>query len=281
MVAALLLALPLSPLFAVMLAAFLLVLAFFLVEAVRLRDWRLWLALGGLLALSLAAVWLLGDRLLSGVASDPLTLLHRWLRAAAHWQAYYSERASGWMQKVFRTTPDALHPWILLAYGVARPFLPAALFDVAANALWRGIALWRALGWALLLPFLTAAPFWARQRTGWRSPAMGTSLLVWTAILAASFRGGGDQWDNPRYRVAWIGLQAALAAWVWVTARDARSPWVRRAVVSLGLILLWWVPWYLRRVTPLHWPVADVFLTLGLGTLSAGLYLLWDVWRAQ
>ena len=279
--AALLLALPLSPLFAVMLAGFLLVFAFFLVERERLRDWRLWLGLGGMLLLALGAVWLLGDRLLPGAASDPLTLLHRWMRAAAHWQAYYSERASGWMQKIFRTTPEALHPWILLVYGVMRPFLPAALFDLVSNPLWRGIAVWRSAGWALMLPFLTVAPLWAWKQKGFRSPETGVSLLVWAAILAASFRGGGDQWDNPRYRVAWIGLQAALSAWVWASARETRSPWLRRTLVSMGLILLWWVPWYLRRVTPLSWPVSDIFLTFGLGLLSAGLYLMWDLWRER
>jgi hypothetical protein len=105
--------------------------------------------------------------------------------------------------------------------------------------------------------------------------------LVWAAILAASFRGGGDQWDNPRYRVAWIGLQATLSAWVWVSVRETHSSWLRRALVSMGLILLWWVPWYLRRVAPLSWPVSDVFLTFGLGLLSAGLYLTWELWRER
>ena len=278
---ALLLSLPLSPLFALMLAAFLLFFSFFLAEGKALHNWRLWLALGGLLIVSLAVIWLFGDRLLPGAASDPLTLLHGWLRATARWQGYYAERASGWMQKIFRSTPNALHLWILLAYGVVQPFLPAALFDIGSNPLWRAIALWRALGWASLLPFLTVAPFWAWKRSGFRSPPMGLSALVWAAVLTASLRGGGDQWDNPRYRVAWIGLQSALAAWVWVTVRASGSLWLRRTIVSLGLIFLWWIPWYLRRVTPLPWPVSDVFLTLGLGLLSAGLYLVWDFWRAR
>jgi hypothetical protein len=44
----------------------------------------------------------------------------------------------------------------------------------------------------------------------------------------------------------------------------------------LGFILAWFVPWYLRRVTPLEWPVQDVFKTVGLGLASAVLFFMWD-----
>jgi len=40
--------------------------------------------------------------------------------------------------------------------------------------------------------------------------------------------------------------------------------------------LLWFVPWYLHRYTPLTWPVVDLFKTLGLGLATAVLVLLWD-----
>ena len=100
-----------------------------------------------------------------------------------------------------------------------------------------------------------------------------------TGILVASLRGGGDPWDNPRYRVTWIGLQAVLAAWVWVKQRQDESGWGRRVLIGMGLLLVWWVPWYLRRVTPFEWPIQSVFLTLGLGLASTGLYLIIDwIW---
>jgi CDP-diglyceride synthetase len=83
-------------------------------------------------------------------------------------------------------------------------------------------------------------------------------------------------WDNPRYRVAFIGLQVSLAAWVWIEQRRAPDPWFRRAIVAIGAILLWFFPWYLRRYYGLQWPVEDLFLTLGLGICTAALYWIWD-----
>ncbi len=276
----LLFSIPLSPLFAVMLAGMLFFFAFFLGGSQWLKDWRVWAVLVGLLLLGLLVVTLLGDQILPGGNSNPIVLLQRWLRQAARWQAYNSEHASGWMQKIYRATPKWTHTWLLLAYGVARPFLPAALFDSSAS-IWQAIAIWRSLGWALLLPFLVAAPLIAWRKSGWRNPAMGLSILVWAGILLASFRGGGDGWDNPRYRTTWIGIQSALAAWVWVVQKRDQSPWLRRLFVALGLIFLWFVPWYLTRLTMIQWPVQDVFLTLGLGILSAAVYWVFDILRLR
>ena len=173
---------------------------------------------------------------------------------------------------------------MLLGYGIVQPFLPAALGDASGAAVWRGIAIWRAVGWALLLPLMIYAPLRAirridrEQRPGWstRRLVLGLSLVVWIGILIAAYRGGGDQWDNPRYRAAFAGLQAVLAAWVLVAQRRAPDPWLRRAVVGIGLILFWFLPWYLRRYLYFPWPVDDVFKTLALGIASAVLFWVWD-----
>jgi len=277
MVVPILIAFPLSPLFGLMLAGMMGMFAIFLGGGRWLRDWRVWAVLIGLVVLGMIVVAVFGEQILPGGASNPVLLLQRWLKQAGRWQAYNAEHASGWMQKTFRSTPVWAHTWLLLFYGVARPFLPAALFDSAA-AIWQAIAVWRSLGWALLLPFLIIAPLVGWRRDGWRSPAVGLSILVWTGILISSFRGGGDQWDNPRYRVIWIGFQASLAAWVWITLRRDGSPWLRRVLVGMGLFLIWWVPWYLRRVTTFAWPIQGVFVTLGLGVVSVLLFLCIDIW---
>jgi hypothetical protein len=152
--------------------------------------------------------------------------------------------------------------------------LPAALIDVTGAPVWRLIAVWRAAGWTLLLPFLLYAPLRAWRKVGLER---ALSLAVWLVILVASFRGGGDSWDNPRYRLTFAGLQVALAAWVLVEQRRAPDPWLRRVLVGAGLVLLWFVPWYLRRYLHLDWPVVDLFKTLGLGIASAVLYWIGDV----
>jgi hypothetical protein len=277
LVAPILIALPLSPLFGVMLAGMLGAYALVLGGSRLVKYWRVWAVLAVLVLIGMVVIAVFGEQILPGSASDPISLLQRWLKQAGRWQAYNAEHASGWMQKIFRSSPAWMHNWFLLIYGVVRPFLPAALFDSAA-LIWQGIAVWRSLGWTLILPFLVTAPFISWQRDGWRSPAVGLSILVWIGIFLSSYRGGGDQWDNPRYRVIWIGLQATLTAWVWITLRQEKSAWLRRVLVSMGLILIWWVPWYLRRVTVLMWPIQDVFWTLGLGVFSALIYLGIEIW---
>jgi hypothetical protein len=100
--------------------------------------------------------------------------------------------------------------------------------------------------------------------------------MVWITILIASFRGGGDQYDNPRYRVTFIGLQAILVAWALFEQRRAEDPWLRRALVGLLLVLIWFIPWYIRRRYDFYWPVQDVFKTVGAGLACAVLYFIYD-----
>ncbi len=111
--------------------------------------------------------------------------------------------------------------------------------------------------------------------------ARGMSLVIWIVILLASFRGGGDVWDNPRYRAAFAGLQVALVSWSWIAYRRSGDPWMRRILIAVGVMLAWFIPWYLRRYTPLEWPVVDLFKTIGLGAASAVLLLFWDWVRAN
>jgi len=79
-------------------------------------------------------------------------------------------------------------------------------------------------------------------------------------------------WDNPRYRVTFIGLQAGLAAWVWYERQQLKLPWLRWVAISLGIFLAWFFPWYLQRSGVIRWPIQNVFLTIGLGILSVILF---------
>jgi hypothetical protein len=279
---ALLLNLPVSPPFTALMVAILGVMALVMAKSLfgeRLyRRFRIGLIAGGLILLVIIGLWLSMRQLTPKAGDNLLALTGYWIRKSAEWQAFLSRHASGWIQKIFKSTPTWTHIPLLLGYGVVQPFLPAALITPTEASFWRWIGIWRAAGWAVLLPFLIYAPLRAWTRKGTGDFTKGLSLAVWMTILTASYRGGGDLWDNPRYRVAFASLQVALVAWAWMEQRRTADPWLRRAMVSVALILAWFVPWYLQRYLQL--PVGDLFKTFGLGIASAVLYILWD-WARQ
>jgi len=240
-----------------------------------LRQPRFWMLIGVMAIVAAAGIWLSWGRLAPEGINNPVALVSWWLKQSAKWQATVARRASGWLQRLFKTMPGWTHVPFLLLYGVAQPFLPAAILQ-SSIPLWRGIAIWRALGWTALLVLLAFATLRAWGRHGRGELASGMALVVWGGILLASLRSGGDLWDNPRYRTAFTGLQAALVAWAWVEQQRRPNPWLRRIAVSAGLILAWFLPWYLRRYTPIPWMVVDLFKTIGLGLASAVLYGIWD-----
>ncbi len=127
------------------------------------RRW-FWLILGLLLVVGLAGLWFVLREVVPARITNPIAMLSWWLRKSASFQAYLSEHASGWMQKIFDFTPDWTHLPMLIAYGVVQPFLPAALIAGSEAPIWRFVAVWRSLGWTLLLAFLVYAPFHAFRR---------------------------------------------------------------------------------------------------------------------
>ncbi len=276
----LLLSLPLSPPFAGLLLVAIVLTALLMRRKAapkrRLPGWQIILILSLVALLILAAIWVAWKEFAPSDISNPLELFTWWIVKTADWQAYINTHASGWMQKIFHSTPEYLHAPLLIGYGVLRPFLPAALIAGSEALIWPWITIWRAIGWTILLLLLVYAPLRAWSVRDRDRLAQVLTIVIWLGIIIASFRGGGDQDDNPRYRAVFASLQIALAAWAWVAYRRSKDAGFRRALVSIGIILLWFVPWYLRRYTPVVWPVVDLFKTIGLGVISAVLYILWD-----
>lgn len=244
-------------------------------KAINRSPW-FWLVLGVVVILVLISLWLTLSQLAPASKSNPVSVVIWWARRSAELQAYASKHASGWMQKIFKLTPAWTHLPMLLAYGVTQPFLPAAIVVSSQAPIWPWIALWRSLGWTILLALLLYAPLLAISQRRAGALARVLSLIAWAGILIASFRGGADMWDNPRYRATFAGLQAALVAWAWVEHRRVADPWLRRALVSLAATVIWFVPWYVGRYTAFDWIVDDPFKTLALGLASALLFSLWD-----
>ena len=76
---------------------------------------------------------------------------------------------------------------------------------------------------------------------------MWLSLLMWTWILLAALRAGGDKWDNPRYRTILFLWQALVAGYVWVWWRETHNLWFVRVVACEVAFLLIFTQWYASR----------------------------------
>lgn len=241
-----------------------LVLVYLALEEWRpLRSWRVWLVIGAVAALLLAyfVVRYLGDGL--------------WLVESARWQAYVSQNASGWVAREFERMPVWMQVPFLVGYGILRPLLPAAIVD-SAPVVWMAIGIWRALGWTILLALLLYATYVALRNRAWKQPVGALLFSSWLVTFVASYRGGGDLWDNPRYRSAFAAVQVAVAAWVWVQHSRVKGPWLRRLVGGGVLALAWFIPWYLRRYTDITWNIVNLDQVIGLGLVSVVLLVIWD-----
>jgi hypothetical protein len=202
-----------------------------------------------------------------------------WWGLVIDYQAYTTVSASGKLGAIFGRIPEWTHYPYLVIYGLVRPLLPAALVAYESGWLWHSIAIWRAVGWTGLFGLFLYANLLAFKEKSWREIIGSLLFITWIGILFASIRGGGDLWDNPRYRVTVAGLQASAAAWALWRYRETRDPWLRRVLVTVGLIIGWYLAWYIdRQVVDYGWPVTNMITLTVLAFLSSGLYIFWD-WK--
>ena len=235
-----------------------------------------WLALALAAILALLGGYLALRQFAPVEVSNPVDVFSYWLRKAVDLQAYFSKGASGWLQKIFRNTPEWTHLPVLTFYGILRPFLPAALVVPSQAPIWTWITLWRAAGWTILLGLLAYATLHAWLKKGTDNFSRILTIIIWLVMIIASLRGGGDQDDNPRYRAIFASLQISLAAWGWMEQKRSSDPLFRRALVTVIFIMAFSLLWYLRRLYYIPWAEADPFRVIGFGLACGVLYSLWD-----
>jgi hypothetical protein len=186
---------------------------------------------------------------LLGVVSVGLILLSwEWFESSASLDLKMTVLNSGIVQKAIEEAGEGLRIPFVIVYGLTQPVLPAAIAEVALP-IWKTVVILRALGWYGLVPLLLFG-FW---RVWKAQPDNERQILVWMSgfiiiwILLSSARGGGDVWDNPRYRTIFLPWMALLAAWAWQWARENRDAWLARLAVAEGIFLLFFTHWYLSR----------------------------------
>ncbi|MFT3892191.1 MAG: hypothetical protein QM730_11200 [Anaerolineales bacterium] len=217
-------------------------------------------------------------------SSSPLHIINDWFQLAVKWDAYQIGRELGYIQKLFDDMPRWMRLPFITFYGILRPVLPATVVD-PTTAIWKVIYILRGLGWYALFPMLILS-FIAGSRPGFETKRplwMWISLLAWTWILIASLRGGGDDWDNPRYRALLFVWQALMGGYVWVWWRETRNAWFTRVLTCEVVFLLIFTQWYGSRY--LKWgdklPFPQmVALILSLWALIVGIGLWRDRKRA-
>jgi hypothetical protein len=199
----------------------------------------------------------------------PLGVIGGWFREAVKWDVYQLERGSGWVQKLFDEMPEWLRLPFVTIYGIFQPVLPA-VFVEPTTLTWRIIGITRALGWYLLWPLLlyTFIAAWKNEDPRERRLWLRITVISWMWIILTALRGGGDQWDNPRYRailLLWQALVAgyALACFIPKGGFRARSDsWLVRIFLVEGIFLAFFTQWYLSRYyhiggqIPFGWMVA-------------------------
>jgi hypothetical protein len=247
-------------------------------------NWKVW---AGLAIVFLAGMFVLSwslNRNQDFSAGSPLGIILNWFRQAAKWDTYQLERGSGWIQLLFKKMNTTGQLLFVIVYGILQPVLPAAFVE-PTTLTWQIISILRAAGWYALLPLLIYA--WI---AAWRSaPGPDRRLWLWIVgaawlwILICSIRAGGDQWDNPRYRLILFGLESIAAAFAWTAWRESRDAWLPRLALVELLAVLIFLQWYLSRYyhlggqIPFYWMIALIVLVAGV--ILAGGWL-WDRRRA-
>lgn len=214
-------------------------------------------------ALILGALWIWGEILiprsrkwltvgsiviLVGVVAMTLTtgdLIDEYI----HFDIHTTENASGWVEKVVGEVGGQFRTLFLGVYGMTQPVLPAILFYKPTTPYWKAIGIFRAAGWYLIVAVLFYALFSTRKIADTRKRTTMVLIALFLAgwMITGSIRAGGDQWDNPRYRVIFLPLIAYFCAWGVDFARRTRDGWLVRWILIEGIFVVFFSQWYYSR----------------------------------
>lgn len=250
-----------------------------------------WPAIGAAALLFVLALIIVGaswESLRSVQGNGPLGIAAGWFERAVKWQREVTAGSSGIVQLLFRRLPGWIQMPFVAIYGITQPVLPAVFIEPTLPV-WRVLGILRAAGWYILLPGLMYAPIVAGSRPGVglepqkRRAWLWLAAVAWVWILVASLRAGGDQWDNPRYRVILLAFQSLLAAEAWFHWRASGNAWMKRILAVEGISILVIGYWYVTRYLNLfvHLGVRNTLaIAIALAMLVFAGGWLWDRWRA-
>ena len=242
-------------------------------------SWRQFGVFGGVLLLGIVVVIAVFSQYPSLQRAGPWRVLLEWFQYNFGFQSHLLERASGQIQLRLDEIGAVLRSPFILAYGMARPVLPAALV-VHSNPIMSIVGILRSAGWYTLAPLLVYSLInsFRPHKFSRGGQVLWLSLGIWASIVVAALIAGGDQWDNPRYRTWLIIWAALLGAWGWWQAQERRDPWLKRIFWIEGFFVLLFTGWYIGRY--LKWFRQMNFWVM-VGTIAGfgGLILFLGWWR--
>ncbi len=239
-----------------------------------------WLILTAILVFLIGLV-ILSSALARGSlhGNSPFAVINNFVRESLKWNIYKVEEESGWVQKLFDEIPAWMHLPFVMIYGFLQPVLPAILI-APTTIIWKIIGILRAIGWYALFPALLMA--WGAgtsiKQEAKRKIILWLSLIVWAWILFTALRGGGDQWDNPRYRTILFLWQAILAGYVWVWWREVKNVWFQRLYLMETVFVLVFANWYAERYWHIGIEISFAQMLITILVLWA-VILVWGIWR--
>jgi len=219
-----------------------------------------------------AIIWII----LLGIVIGFGWLYRDWFREVVQWDARLTLIASGRIQYELESLPYWLHLPFIISYGILQPILPAAI-AAPAPMIWRGLAIFRALGWYGLLPLLAYALVQIVGLPSSRKKRLLSLLIIftWAWILIASARAGGDQWDNPRYRTIFLPWMAVIIGWVVNFVKEKQDHWLGRVLLIEGIFLAFFTEWYISRYYPViprldFWVMILLIIILSMAVIIFG-----------
>ena len=166
-----------------------------------------------------------------------------------HYDIHTTEINSGWVEKVVGEIGGKFRSGFLAVYGITQPVLPAILFYRPTTPYWKVVGIFRAVGWYAMVPFLFYALFSVFRTQAKKEKGLlvinAIFLICW--IFVSSLRAGGDQWDNPRYRVIFLPWLAFFTAWGYCYAKRIKDWWLVRWIIIELIFVGFFSQWYFSR----------------------------------
>jgi hypothetical protein len=208
-----------------------------------------------------------------------------WLLNSARWDLYLMEASSGRIQFELDTVGNQFRIPFIIGYGLLQPVLPAAI-AYPGILIMRLIAIFRALGWYVILPPLifSVITIWKikpeKDRKIWATFIL--AIIIWSFI--SSFRAGGDQWDNVRYRAIFTTWIILVGSWGFLYAFENKTSWLWRIYTIECVFVLAFLQWYLSRYYLLFgrlrfWTM--VLVIIGISSMIVVGGSCFDSWKAR